>query len=405
MNAQLYRTWEKEKIIDLLGADWWYEDYASKSLAGIAGRNCIKKVGDYVRTRNGKRIYHGTAYLTMSYESSKINADLGVSVFGSSNRRWDTYNYVGKDIDSDIAHGAGASVKGGILYRVGRGHSLYANGGWYSRLPYSNVWFSSGNNQITRGVKNEENILGELGWKYVWGSGKLDLTGYAAYWKNRSLMSGKYRQLDADEARYMVTGLDALHYGVEASLFQRAGNWLEVNAFASIGDWRWKNDVSAIIYDDYSGVEMGRVNVYCDGLPVADAPQTQIGASAKFSMPAGFSATADWQFNDRMYADFDPLSRNNPDDRQHSYRIPGYHLLGASLSWGTEWKYAKTSRESGSIDRSLRKITVNVFLRGDNLLDTTYIERGKDGAAHDLATFRGYWGFGRMFSLGIRVKI
>lgn len=405
VNAQLYRTWEREKIIDLLGADWWYEDYASKSLSGVAGRECVKKVGDYVRTDNGKRIYHGTAYLTVSYESEKVNADLGASVFGSSNQRWDKYNYVGKDIYSDIAHGVGASVKGGVLVKVARGHSFYANGGWYSRLPYSNVWFSSGNNQITRGVKNEKNILGELGWKYVWGSGKLDLTGYAAYWKNRSLMSGKYRQLDADETRYMVTGLDAFHYGLETSVFQRVGNWLEVNAFASIGDWRWTKDVSAIIYDDYSGVEMGRVNVYCDGLPVADAPQTQIGASAKFSMPAGFSAVADWQFNDRMYTDFDPLSRNNPDDRQYSYRIPGYHLLGATISWGKDWQRTSASGESGSIDRHLRKISLNVFLRGDNLLDTSYIERGKDGAAHDLATFRGYWGFGRMFSLGIRVKI
>ena len=64
VNAQLYHTWENEKITDLLGADWWYEDYASKSLAGVAGRDCVKKVGDYVRTNNGKRIYHGTAYFT-----------------------------------------------------------------------------------------------------------------------------------------------------------------------------------------------------------------------------------------------------------------------------------------------------------------------------------------------------
>ena len=91
----------------------------------------------------------------------------------------------------------------------------------------------------------------------------------------------------------MVTGLDAFHYGVEASLFQRAGKWLEVNAFASVGNWRWTKDVSAIIYDDYSGTEIGRVNVYCDGLPVADALQTQIVASAKFILPAGFSASAD----------------------------------------------------------------------------------------------------------------
>lgn len=50
---------------------------------------------------------------------------------------------------------------------------------------------------------------------------------------------------DADDARYMATGLDAFHCGVEASLFQRVGRWLEANAFASIGNWRWMKDVSA----------------------------------------------------------------------------------------------------------------------------------------------------------------
>ena len=152
--------------------------------------------------------------------------------------------------------------------------------------------------------------------------------------------------------------------------------------------------MNAIIYDDYSGIEMGRVNVFCDNLPVADAPQTQIGASPKFMLPAGFTATIDWQFNDRMYADFDPLTRKNPDDREHSYRYPSYHLFGASVSWVKAWNI-----------NADRKISLNVFMRGDNLFDTTYIERGKDGANHDLATFRGYWGFGRTFSFGVRIVL
>ena len=320
-------------------------------------------------------------------------------------------------MDSDIARGVGASLKGGVLFRAGRGHSLYLNGGWYSRLPYSNVWFASGNNEITRGVKNERNILGEMGWRFVWGSGNMELGTYAALWKNRSLMSGKYRQLDADESRYMVTGLDALHCGIEASFFQRVGKWLEFNAFASLGDWRWKNDVRAVIYDDYSGVEVGRVDVYCDGLPVADAPQTQLGASLKFVFPLGFALGAAWQFNDRMYADFDPLTRTDANDRQTSYRIPGYHLLGAVFSWGRELG-RKTIRATAQTDcaanstgvgysgtgASKRKMALNIFLRADNLLDVSYIERGKDGSNHDLETFRGYWGFGRMFSFGLRIR-
>ena len=390
VHGQMYLTWENEQITDLLGGDFWYEDYENKSLAGLSGRNPIKKVGDYVRTNNGKDIYHGTVYISADYTSDKIVFNIGASGFGSTLRRWDKYNYTADEIYSDWARGLGASVKAGLLYKPGKGHSLYVNGGWYSRLPYSNVWFSSGNNEITKNVKNERNILGELGWRWVWRGGNVELTGYAAYWKNKSLMSAKYKQLDADDTRYMVTGLDAFHCGVEASVFQRVGKWLEINAFASIGSWKWMNDVQTIIYDDYSGTEIGKIDIYCKGLPVSDAPQTQVGADVKGIIPKGFSVSVDWRFNDRMYADFDPLTRTNPDDRATSYRIPGYHLLGATLCW------------SGNFNASGHKLGLMVFARGNNLLGTQYIERGKDGASHDLDSFRGFWGFGRNFSFGVR---
>lgn len=411
LHYMFYSTWEREQITDLLGADWWYEDYSNKSLAGLAGRDPIKRVGDYVRTDNGKITHHGTAYLTAAYSSDRLSANLGASVFGSATRRWDRYNYTGDDVYSDVASGAGASVKAGILYKPGRGHSIYMNGGWYSRLPYASVYFSSGNNEITKGVRNERNILGEAGWRYVWDRGGLELTAYAAYWKNKSMMSSKYKQIDADDTKYMVTGLDAFHYGAEIEVFHRVTDWLKLSAFASAGDWRWKNDVEAIIYDDYTMQEMGRVNVYSDGLPVGDAPQTQIGAVMDVDIPAGFHLSVDWQFNDRMYADFDPVGRTDSSDRSASYRIPSYHLLGATLSWSSRsaglscGKNAVSTGESyGRRQGNGRGVGLNLFVTGSNLLDTVFIERGKDGASHDLATFRGFWGFGRTFSFGMRLS-
>lgn len=397
LHYQYYTTWEREKITDLLGADWWYEDYEHNSLAGLAGRAPIKRVGDYVRTDNGKITHHGTAYLTAAYSSGRLNANLGVSVFGSSNRRWDRYNYTGDDICSDAAGGTGASVKAGVLYRAGRGHSLYLNGGWYSRLPYAGVFFSSGNNEVTKGVRNERNILGEAGWRFVWARGALELTAYAAYWKNKSLMSDPYKQDDAYDTRFMVTGLDAFHCGVEAEVFHRITDWLKISTSASVGDWRWRNDVQAIIYDDYTRQEIGRVNVYSDGLPVGDAPQTQLGAAMDVDMTSGFHLSADWQFNDRMYADFDPVTRTDPSDRSTSYRIPSYHLLGATLSWTREDIFARSPHPAGAM-----KLTL--FVTGSNLLDTLFIERGKDGASHDIDTFRGFWGFGRTISFGMRLS-
>ena len=387
-----YSTWECEKISDLLGAGYWFEDYEKKSLAGLAGRDPYKRVGDYIRTDNGKTTNLGTAYFSASYSSEKLQANLGASLYGSANRRWDRYNYVGDDIFSDLAGGVGASFKGGVLYRPGKGHSIYLNGGWYSRLPYSSVWFSSGNNEITKDVKNERNILAETGWRFVWDRGGLELTAYAAWWKNKSLMSNPFKQENAYDVKYMVTGLNAFHCGIEAEVFHRFTDWLKISAFASIGSWRWQNDVQASIYDDYSGLELGKVNVYCAGLPVGDAPQTQVGADLDIDIPGGFRVAVDWKFNDRMYADFDPVTRIDPDDRRTAYRFPSCHLLGATVSW--------THTPKRRLDPGL-----TIFAGVSNLLDTMYIERGKDGAGHDLASFTGYWGFGRTFSFGVRLSL
>ena len=395
VHYQYYYTWENERITDLLGADFWYEDYAGKSLAGLAGRNPYKKVGDYIRTDNGKETHHGTAYLTAAYVSEKLSANIGFSGFGSINRRWDEYNYHGQDIWSQAAKGLGASIKGGVLWKPYYGHSLYANGGWYSRLPYPSVWFSSGNNEITENVSNERNVLGELGYRFAWDRGGVEITGYAAYWKNKSMMSDPYKQADAiGTTKYMVTGLDALHYGVEADVFYKPAKWVRLSAFVSVGDWRWLNDVEAVIYDNYSDNKVGTIGVYSDGLPVGGAPQTQVGADVTFNIPYGFSLTADWTFNDRMYAEFDPVSRTSADDKAPAYRIPSYHLLGATVQWS-----GNLSRREG------RDCRLTVFLTGANLLDAMYIERGKDGSGHDLASFRGYWGFGRNFSFGVRFSL
>ena len=396
LHYQYYSTWECEQITDLLGADYWYEDYEGKSLAGLAGRNPFKKVGDYIRTDNGKVTHHGTAYLTASYDADDLHAELGASLFGSTNRRWDKYNYIGADIWSESVSGLGSSVKGGILYKPDLGHSLYMNGGWYSRLPYPSVWFSSGNNEITKNVSNERNILGETGYRYSWSRGGMEVTAYAAYWKNKSLMSDPYKQSDAiGQTKYMVTGLDAFHYGVEMNVFCNLTDWMKLSAYASIGDWRWKNDVQAVIYDDYTDQQVETVNVYSDGLPVGDAPQTQIGASADMDLSGGFALSAQWQFNDRMYADFDPISRKDPSDRTPSYMLPSYNLLGATLQW--------SGRIGGSAVQG-RGSVLTVFLTASNILDTVYIERGKDGKDHTLETFRGYWGFGRNFSFGFRLS-
>lgn len=397
---QYYTSWEKEKITDLLGGDYWYEDYENNSLMGIAGRNPYKQVGDYVRTYNGKKLNYGTLYGMLDYTSGKWILNLGASINITTHQRWDRYNYTGDNVYSKTACGTGGSIKAGSLFKVSRRSSFYLNGAFYSRIPYSSVFFASGNNRISEGVKNEKNVLGELGYRYVYDKGGIEGTFYAAYRINKSLMSNSYKPIEEDAYKYMITGLDALHYGIEVDAFHNFTHWLKANAWASIGSWKWKNNVSATIYDNYTGQVATNINVYSNGLPIGDAPQSQIGAEINvmpfkrangnlYNWLGNLSISADLQYNGRYWADFEPNTRTDATDTSKPYRIPDYTILNINISNSFKTEFAR----------------IHIFFNINNLSDKSYIIRGKDGTDHTAETFLGYWGAERNCNFGIRLDI
>lgn len=391
LHYQFYGTWEKEQITDLLGADYWYEDYAGQSLAGQDGRSSIKHVGDYIRTDNGREQHYATLYALGTFKlgtGMQTILTVGGSFSGTALRRWDAYNYVSGERYSDFTGKTGGSVKAGVLHNISRSSTIYANCAFYSRVPYANVFFASGSNSVSKDIVNEKNYLGEIGYRLVRSSFSTEITTYVSYWQDKTLTTPSYRSLDEDPYKYMVSGLDALHYGIEASASYRFSHTFLLEAFASIGDWEWKNDVEAILYDPVTMRPAGEINVYADGLHVGDAPQTQIGAILTITLPKGISIRTDWNFNDRLWADFDPVTRTDPDVRCDSYRLPSYHLLNIGATW----------------DRSFGKWAISVFANVRNVTDTVYVERSKDGATHDRDTFTGYWGNGASFNFGIRIR-
>jgi len=392
LHYQFYQTWEKEQITDLLGADYWYEDYEKKSLAGLNGRNPIKTTGDYVRTHNGRQQNYATLYAIGTYKAGtdlRTVLTFGVSLNGTALRRWDLYNYSEADKWSRWTGRAGWSAKAGVLHSFRDRSKIYANAGVYSRVPYANVFFSNGNNEVSRDISNEHNYLAELGYRRVGRSYGFEATGWVAFWQDKTLLSSPYRSLDEDPTRYMVKGLDALHFGLELEAWWRLNRFVKFNGFASVGRWTWQNDVVATIYDPVTMSPLGQVKVYSDGLHVGDAPQTQVGAGVELKAPKGFSLNLNWTWNDRFWADFDPVTRTDPNDRRDSYRIPAYHLVNASMNWtGELWGQ-----------------TLNLFVNANNLGNALYVERSKDGANHDRAGFTGYWGNRRNFSFGVRIGI
>ncbi len=385
---QYFYSWQEERITDLLGGRFWYEDYENNSLAGLAGRNPVKEVGDYIRLNNGDRDNLFSTYAQVDYAGEKFSAFVGGMLMFNNYQHWDKYNYIDNPY-SDRVWAVGGNIKAGGSFKLSRRQQVYANAAYYSRTPYDNVYFASGTNEITSDVNNEKNYMAEAGYKFSGKSAQLNVNAYYTYWKNKSLLSDPYKPLEDEQVRYMINGLDAQHVGVELNYDQRIARWLNVTAFASLGNWEWKNDVNATIYDPYTGLPVDTLRVFADGLLVGDAPQTQVGLVATARVANALVVRAECRYNDRMYANFDPARRTNAADRSQSYRIPSsfvtdfhidysFHLFGA---------YA------------------NLFFACNNVFNATYIERGDDGVTHDLASFRGFWGVGRSVQVGVRVKL
>ena len=388
VHYQYYTTWEKEKIIDLLGGEYWFEDYQNNSLAGLSGRDPIKKRGDFIRTNNGKNIHHLTTYLSANYFKDGWDIRVGSSIMRSSNQRWDKYNYT-TDIYSKTASATGYSLKGAISKYLTPTLTYYINGAIYDRVPYNNLFFSSGNNSITQNVKNERNYLSETGLRKVFSRGYIEATAYYAYWKNKSIISDPYKQQDNTTQKYLIQGLDALHYGIEINGQHTINHIFSYGAYLSVGKWRWKNDVTANIYDSYSGAIQDQINVYSNGLPVGDAPQTQFGLYTTANILPNLSTTLNWSLNADNYADFDPVSRQNSADREKPFKLPTQNTLDISLLYNTQ----------------LYKTKVQMYANINNVLNSRFIERGRDGFDHSLNSFRGFWNKGRNTSFGLRISL
>ena len=372
LQYQYYDTWSKMKVLDLLGGNAF----------SLYGKDY--QLGDLIGSAYGRTTHHASGYLQANYSSERISANIGATLFSGNYQRHDDI----KNEKSKWAHGIGSSIKAGVLYHLSESNSIYMNAGFNSRLPYASTYLASSDLKITNDIVNEKNIMGEIGWRPNWENGGLEISGYIASWRDKTLSVNIANRTNEAKENYLVTGLDALHIGVELAAYQQINEWLSAKAYAMLASWKWKGNGDAHVYDKYTNEDLGGYTIYCNGLHVGDAPQTQLGAQFDVKLPHGFSIHAGWQFNARMYADFEPKNRTKADDDKDAYRLPSYNLIDASVNW----------------EKSFSKgIRLNIFANGTNLADAKYIERGTDGANHDLDSFRGYWGVARTLSCGMRV--
>ncbi|MDO9257543.1 MAG: TonB-dependent receptor [Bacteroidales bacterium] len=375
-----------EEVDELMGGNFWVEQYAW-SLAGVSGRDQVKKPGDVINVDNYSMISYGNVFGQAEYKIGKLTTFVASTLSGTHYRREDPYNYPENPL-SEPVNKAGFDGKGGAGYKVGKYGNVYGNVGFYSREPYYKFVYVNFSNNIAKDLVNEKITSAEAGYTYESGKITTRINLYYTLWKDKSLLSRENIQLaDSTLTRSLVRGLNALHQGIEAEFSYKVLQNLTLAATASFGNWKWQNDVSASIYND-NQVLVDSMMVYTKGLYVGDAPQTQLGFSAEYHTGDAFRFSADWVFYDRLYANFDPVNRNNAEDDSQPYKIPAYSLFDLYAGY----------------DFQVKQFPVSMQFACQNLLNKQTIIRGDDGAGHDLETFSGFWSLGRTFNISAKIS-
>ena len=175
--------------------------------------------------------------------------------------------------------------------------------------------------------------------------------------------------------------------GLEIDFVYKAFDNLRFTGMASLGDWRWENDVTGVQIFNEAQEVVETVDIYIADLHVSDAAQTTFALGANWKVSDDTSLLVDYNFYGDIYADYDPSDRGT-EGAPDAWKMPDYGVFDVVM---------RHDFKVGPFDTTLTG-------RINNLFDTEYISDADDGTGSVAETALVYFSFGRTFSVGAKFK-
>ena len=386
IDLRYYKGYHTEQIDNLLGGEYFLQ----QSPLAFQTKNQLLKVGDYTNYYSIGEILWGGTFAQLEYNTDKWSGFLSGSITDEAYRYEDRGGtgkiYTREDNPlsrvSDFKHFLPWSVKGGFNYKFNDNHNVFINAGYMTRAPFFNSVFPNNTVEVNEGAKYEKIMTFELGYGFSTEQINVALNGYYTKWMDKALR----RTIGQEVAN--LTGLDALHMGVELEATYKPIESLELKGMFSLGDWKWCDDINFTLYDEMNN-PIGSYNAYIKDVHVGNSAQLTSAFSASWTPFKGFKIYGDYTFFGKNYADFDPQNRVNIKDAGiDAWQLPDY----GTIDLGMNYRF--------NISKDVRMV---IYGNVQNLLNTEYIADAKDGANHDWKSALVYYGFGTTWSTGFKV--
>lgn len=397
-----WRTAEIEhfrEVRDLLGGDYYFSN-----------RNQFNSPTDYNKGLGGKIDYNFTNTVDwIGFFGQSEYSSGPISAYGMGGYSMIKYSYTnhfikndaGSELTAETDWIKGFQVKGGASYRFTDNLDVFANAGYVSKVPIFDDVIDDRTATQAVDPKNEKFTSIEGGTNYSGFNGKLAAKAnfYVTTWKDKSI-TRSVELADGSEGIIFIQGLDVFHTGVEFEAAYQPISLLRLDGAVSVGNWTYTDDVTGT-YKDYSkgpGQEQVTETYYLKDLKSGNAPQTQFALVGSLYPIRGLMAQGVFRYYANHYANWEPTSRTNPDDRAESWKAPNYGVLDFHASYNLPVK--------------LGPLGLQLFAHVFNALDAIYVQDATDNSAynafapkqHKADDAEVYLGLPRTFNIGLQIS-
>ncbi len=382
LDARYYVGEHYREIEDLLGGAY-YRGTSNKN----RDVNRLLKEDDKVAYHNDGKVLYTGLFGQAEYAGEEFTGFISAALSRKSYKRVDYFRYAGGVNSTEWQNFYPWNIKGGLSYKINSIHSIFVNAGYVQRTPYFSNVFTNNSNDVNEKVKYEKIITAEIGYKYTSENFDFGATLYRTNWQDRGLVKSYTDPATKKSFLANIAGLNQLHQGLELEMTYKPSSKLTIDAMLSIGDWTYQDNVSAAVFND-NQEKIGDFNAYIKDVHVGNSAQMSAAVSFNYEIFPKFRISADALYYGNHYSEFDATQRNSVDSKGDSWKLPNVTLIDLGFNYGFDIAGLKAS----------------MFGNVNNLFDVEYVSKAKDGSDHNASTANVFYGFGRTWSTGLKVK-
>ncbi|MDX1751808.1 MAG: TonB-dependent receptor [Salinimicrobium sediminis] len=370
------------ELTNLLGGQFALEDGDVNDPLKMA------EVGDKISYYDEGFVNWAGVFTQAEYSKDDLSAFISLAASNTGYKRLDYFTYLSTDPERETEYQNffGYSAKGGANYNLTDTHNIFANIGYFEKAPGFDAVFLNFRNDINEDAENQKIFSAELGYGFRTRNLRINFNAYRTQWNDRTLTLS-FQNPDQTTGYANILGINALHQGLELDFDYRPIEDLTITGMASVGDWKWMNNVTGVDILDEDQEVVRTVNLFIEDLKVGGSAQTTFALGANWDVFEDTGLRVDWNYYDNIFADFDPNSRSS-EDMVQAWEIPAYGLLDFGATHGFD----------------LAGFDALLIANLNNVFDTEYVSFARDGGTGTYRNSTVYYGWGRSFTVGLKLN-